>query len=232
MADKQVKYGEVTYDNATSTEDEPEIDVRQLVAQQLKANGYDGLFFDGGECCCSVDKELVGRELMQCDYFEEANGAPCVCHPGVCITCGKTTKYNAIGKPQDEGDKTMEKKKCVDCKKDIKRPIAGHDYCPYCTLLRIEHGENAARLAEVERRNRERHQADTDNGATDPPPSLDELNDNKVPLREEDPEGDPIYYTMNGNNGTLHIIGVDDKDAFDVPPLTSDKVNKDQEEEE
>lgn len=56
--------------------------VKEIVADYLKANGYDGLYNGDAECGCDLD------DLMPCE------GNPCCCQPGYKVGCGGCEEYN------------------------------------------------------------------------------------------------------------------------------------------
>jgi hypothetical protein len=39
--------------------------IADIVTEYLKANGYDGLYSEAGECCCSLGDELFPCALVQ-----------------------------------------------------------------------------------------------------------------------------------------------------------------------
>lgn len=51
------------------------MNVKEIVAEYLMAEGYDGLFNDDADCCCAVD------DLFPCNCYEAS------CKPGYRIPC-------------------------------------------------------------------------------------------------------------------------------------------------
>ena len=54
------------------------MNVKQIVKEYLKTNGYDGLFNENGECCCNFE------EIEGCPFCDDI---PCDCRPGYKVPC-------------------------------------------------------------------------------------------------------------------------------------------------
>lgn len=75
--------------------------VREIVAQWLRANHYDGLCNANGECGCGLD------ELMPCQCINERN---CVCAYEIPVPDGSEydRMYSTSNAEQDEPSDTLE----------------------------------------------------------------------------------------------------------------------------
>lgn len=89
--------------------------VKEIVAEWLRANHYDGLCNPDGECGCGLD------DLMSCQCIDERN---CVCAYEIPVYdgCEYDRMFSTSNSDQDEPSDTLEK-----IARDMYREIEEHD---------------------------------------------------------------------------------------------------------